>query len=244
VSTIAGRTAANDNEDLPPDRIVDEYERFEVSNHPFFVALRERPVDLATMWLLMANLQTGISSHFVRWLAGVIEGVDDPRIASLLAKQLNDELGNGDFRQIHSVLLERFVNALARWRPQNARGESLAAGRQLLDAMTRVFAADPYEGVGALMVSEIFAKKMDKCVGDEMRRQSQLSDTELTWLVIHEVLEVDHADDSRELAALVPLQGPQLAAAWRGARAEWSALWGFLDQMQAAVSSLRLDAVG
>jgi hypothetical protein len=201
---------ANDNDDLPPDRIVDQYEQYEVSSHRFFAELRQRPVDHATIWLLMANLQTGISSHFVRWLAGVIEGVDDPRIASLLAKQLNDELGNGDFRQIHSVLLERFVSALARWRPATAGGDALQAGRQLLDSMTHVFARDPYEGVGALMVSEIFAKKMDKCVGDEIRRQSQLSDDELTWLVIHEVLEVDHADDSRELAA----NGPRCGDFW------------------------------
>lgn len=220
--------------------IVDEYERHDVADHPFFRELRQRPVDYAALWLLMANLQCSISDQFVRWLASVIERVDDRRIASLLAKQLNDELGNGDFPQIHAVLLERFVVALAAWRPAGDPQAMLAAGRSLLGAMTRIFGAgDPFEGVGALMVSEIFAKKMDRCVGDELRRQSALSREAMTWLDLHEQLEVEHAEDSYELAELVPEGGPQLSAAWRGARAEWQALWGLLDDVYAMHRSLR-----
>jgi pyrroloquinoline quinone (PQQ) biosynthesis protein C len=116
----------------------------------------------------------------------------------------------------------------------------LHAGRGLLGAMTKTFgASDPFEGVGALMVSEIFAKKMDRCVGDEVRRQSALSRETLTWLDLHEHLEVEHAEDSYELAELVPERGPQLSAAWRGARAEWNALWGFLDDVYATHRLLR-----
>jgi pyrroloquinoline quinone (PQQ) biosynthesis protein C len=226
----------------PPlaERIVDEYEGYDVSQHPFFAEMNTRPVDYAALWLLMANLQCSISDAFVRWLASVIERVDDRRIASLLAKQLNDELGNGDYRQIHSLLLERFVEGLAPWRPDNAGDDLLRAGRDLLAAMGRVFSAsDPFEGVGALMTSEIFAKKMDKCVGDALRRENALSRETLTWLDLHEHLEVDHAEDSRALSALVPAGGPQLTAAWRGARAEWDALWGFLDQIHATARVLR-----
>lgn len=229
------------NQNVQPARaIVDEYETYEVADHPFFKELRERPVDYGAIWLLMANLQCSISDHFVRWLASVIQRVDDPRIASLLAKQLNDELGNGDYKRIHSVLLDRFVSGLsAQCSPAPAR-DYLEPGRGLLDAMTRTFtASDPYEGVGALMVSEIFAKKMDHCVGEELRRQNALSRETLTWLDLHERLEVEHADDSYELAVLVPEQGPQLSAAWRGARDEWNALWRFLDQVQAKSHALR-----
>jgi pyrroloquinoline quinone (PQQ) biosynthesis protein C len=236
-----GVTAANENAEtsVAAKQIVDDYERYEVADHPFFCELRQRPVDYAALWLLMANLQCSISDHFVRWLASVIERVNDARIASLLAKQLNDELGNGDFAQIHAILLERFVAGLAPWRPDGDANTMLAAGRGLLDTMTQTFgASDPFEGVGALMVSEIFAKKMDRCVGDELRRQSALSRETMTWLDLHEHLEMEHAEDSYELAELVPQQGPQLTAAWRGARAEWKALWDFLDDVYATHRSL------
>lgn len=220
--------------------IVDEYEQYEVADHPFFRELKERPVDYSALWLLMANLQCSISHHFVRWLASVIAQVDDPQIASLLAKQLNDELGNGDYKMIHSVLLERFVLGLEGLSQRKGQGDLLAPGRRLLAAMTETFGApDPFEGVGALMVSEIFAKKMDACVGDEIRRQSALSRETLHWLDLHENLEVAHAEDSYELAVLVPEQGPKLAATWRGARAEWDALWGFLNDIHAASRALR-----
>jgi pyrroloquinoline quinone (PQQ) biosynthesis protein C len=216
-------------------QIVDDYERLEVADHPFFRELKERPVDYDALWLLMANLQCSISHHFVRWLAGVISRLDDPRIASLLAKQLNDELGNGDYKAIHSVLLERFVSGLGEKSQLDVRRDWLRPGRGLMASMTTTFSAsDPYEAVGALMVSEIFAKKMDHCVGEELRRQNALSRETMHWLDLHEQLEVAHAEDSYELAVLVPERGPQLKAAWRGAQAEWDALWSFLDEVHAA----------
>jgi pyrroloquinoline quinone (PQQ) biosynthesis protein C len=224
------------------ESIVDEYERYEVSQHPFFERLRRNPVDHTALWLLMANLQCSISGHFVRWLAYVIEHIDDPRIASLLAKQLNDELGNGDFTRIHSLLLEHFVDALGAWRPREHSSELMTAGGALLARMTEIFGrSEPYDAIGALMVSEIFAKKMDSCVGDELRRQTAVSGSALIWLNLHECLEVDHAEDSRELAVLVPPRAPQLTAAARGARDEWDALWSFLDQIDATAMTLRAN---
>ena len=236
----AGNAANTNSQGNAARQIVDEYERLEVSDHPFFKDMQHKPVDYAALWLLMANLQCSISDQFVRWLAGIIERVDDRRIASLLAKQLNDELGNGDFAEIHAVMLERFVAGLAPWRPAGDPEALLAPGRSLLSEMSRIFgASDPYDGVGALMVSEIFAKKMDKCVGDQLRRQSALSRETMTWLDLHEQLEIEHAEDSYELAELVPDRGPQLPAAWRGARAEWDALWTFLDDVYAANQALQ-----
>jgi pyrroloquinoline quinone (PQQ) biosynthesis protein C len=236
---VSSSQAANSNQPSAK-AIVDEYERYEVSDHPFFRELKERPVDYDALCLLMANLQCSISHHFVRWLAGIISRVDDPRIASLLAKQLNDELGNGDYKAIHSVLLDRFVSGLKQHSQTAIQQDMLEPGRGLLAAMTKTFgASDPFEGVGALMVSEVFAKKMDSCVGNELRRQNALSPETMRWLDLHENLEVAHAEDSYELAVLVPEQGPKLAAAWRGARAEWDALWGFLDNVHAASRALR-----
>jgi hypothetical protein len=209
-----------------------EYEEREVSVHPFFVQLAAKPVDLGALWVLVANMSAGISPNFVRWLALCIARGDDMRIASLIAKQLADELGNGDFQNIHSLLLERFVAGLAPFRPDHMGAKALGAGLRLGERASRVFeAAHPYEGIGGLIVAEIFAKKMDRCLGDEIRRQDTVAKDALVWLDTHEVLEVAHAEDSHELAALVPEQGPALAATWRGGRALWEAMWGFLDDV-------------
>jgi pyrroloquinoline quinone (PQQ) biosynthesis protein C len=224
----------------PPEAIVEEHHRHDVSRHPFFVGLSQGPVDLGAVWLLMANLQEGISAHFVRWLARTIERVADRRIGSLLAKQLNDELGGGDFQQIHSVLLDRFVAALARWRPAGTGEVLLRAGRHMADACGRPFdSREPYEGVGALIVGEIFAEKMDLCLAQEMRRQGEVRGDALTWLSLHEKLEHDHAEDSTELAVLVPREGPPLVAAWRGAKEQWQSLWRFLDDVDATLVAVR-----
>ena len=123
------------------------------------------------------------------------------------------------------------MNALARYRITGPDAQLLAPGRTLAARCVKPFHADdPYEGVGALMSGEIFARKMDFCLGDQIRRQNFLTDEELIWLTIHEKLEIDHADDSGSLAELVPAQA--LRAAWRGAELQWNALWGFLEDVR------------
>lgn len=212
--------------------IVARFSQIEVAAHPLFTGLRSRPLDLQAIWLLMNNLRAGISRDFVVWLASTIVRVEDRRIASLAAKQLNDELGNGDVSMIHSGLLDRFVDGLSPWALQGADERVLLApGRRLSVEAGKLFRdpCEPYEAIGALMVGEIFAEKMDRCVGDEVRRQNGLSDEVLHWLVLHEALEVDHASDSSAIAALVPREGPALDATWRGAVAQWNVLWTFLD---------------
>jgi hypothetical protein len=218
-----------------PTSIVDFYEGIEVADHPLFVALASRPVDLSALWVLVANMNQGISPNFVRWLALTIARVEDTRVASLLAKQLADELGNGDPARIHRTLLERFVAGLEPWRPRGPGGCSLDAGRRLGERASQVLeSGTPFEAIGGMIVAEIFAKKMDHCLGEQIRRQELVPREALLWLEIHEVLEIDHAEDSRGLAELVPVGGPAGAEAWQGARALWSAMWGFLDDVMAA----------
>lgn len=218
--------------------MVDRFEKLEVSDHPYFRDLAARPVDLGALWLLMANLREGISRDFVTCLAITVARVEDRRIGSLVAKQLDDELGHGDISRIHSLLLDRFVNALARYRLGGPDNQLLLPGRTLAARCVKPFHADdPYEGVGALISGEIFARKMDFCLGDQIRRQNFLTEEELIWLTIHEKLEIDHADDSGSLAELVPQQA--MRSSFRGAQAQWDALWGFLEdvrQVQQAVT--------
>lgn len=226
---------------MPATEIVTLHEQREVSDHRLFRGLRDAPLDLQSIWLLVANLRAGISRHFIGWLATTIDRIDDRRIASLLAKQLNDELGNAQFEQIHSRLLDRFLAGLDPWRPRDLdERDLLMPGHRLAESASRPFRSPhAYEGVGGLIVGEIFASKMDRCLGDEIRRQDGLSTETLTWLTVHETLEVDHADDSRELAALVPTEGPALQATWRGALALSAALWQFLDDVHDLAGSLR-----
>jgi Iron-containing redox enzyme len=218
-----------------PTSIVDKYEAVDVAAHPLFVRLAQNPVNLPALWLLVANMNAGISPNFVRWLALTIARIPDQRIASLIAKQLDDELGNGKAEKIHRVLLERFVEGLEPWSPRDAAARTLSAGHRLATRASEVFdAGGPFEAVGGLIVAEIFAKKMDQCLGDEIRRQALVPREALVWLDIHEVLEVDHAADSYELAVLVPDHGAPLVSAWQGARKLWAAMWGFLDDVHAA----------
>jgi pyrroloquinoline quinone (PQQ) biosynthesis protein C len=233
---VPGRTP------LPPaSEIVQIHKHREVADHSFFSALRAAPVNLQAIWVLMANLRAGISRDFVRWLAVIVERVDDRRIASLVARQLNDELGNGEVDRIHSRLLDRFVSGLEPWRPASVRErELLRPGRRLAESAWKLFRAhDAYQGVGALIVGEIFAEKMDRCLGDEIRRQGGISDETLTWLTVHERLEIEHAADSDALARLVPDQGPPLRATWRGAVAQWDALWQFLADVHEVAAGIR-----
>ena len=82
-----------------PTSIVDFYEAIEVADHPLFVTLASRPVDLSALWVLVANMNEGISPNFVRWLATTIARIDNSRLASLLAKQLADEIGRASCRE-------------------------------------------------------------------------------------------------------------------------------------------------
>jgi hypothetical protein len=220
--------------------IVDEYEAVDVAAHPLFVRLETNPVDLEALWILVANMNAGISPNFVRWLALAIARMPDYRVASLIAKQLDDELGNGKAERIHRTLLERFVAGLEPWSPKNPAHRRLEAGERLAARSSEVFDdGSPYEAIGGLMVAEIFANKMDTCLGDQIRRQSLVPYEALEWLRVHEVLEVGHAADSYELAVLVPEEGPPLAAAWQGARVLWAAMWGLLDDVLRAVIAAR-----
>ncbi|HET6146525.1 MAG TPA: hypothetical protein VFH68_03275 [Polyangia bacterium] len=224
--------------DLVPaaEEIVSRYKRIEVADHPFFITLAQGPIDLEAVYLLMANLQQGISGSLVSRLAGTIARVDDRRVASVLAKQLNDELGAGDFSQIRSVLLERFVTALSPWCARADDEALLGAGRRLSRDGARPFlASDPSEALGALMVSRIFAGKMDACLVHDMRRQLLVTGQSLRWLDIG----AHQAQDSSDLAVLLPREGLSLFASWRGAIDQWGTLWRFLDDVHEMLIAMR-----
>ena len=82
---------------------------------------------------------------------------------------------------------------------------------------------------------EIIGKQGDSFMGDEFRRQKavhkSIPPAALEWLTIHEELELEHSDESMELAELVPADPKAIASAWRGARDCGAACWTVLDGM-------------
>lgn len=226
VARLSPRTAPT-----TPEEIVGRFEAESLADHPFFRRLRREPPNLAALWKLIANAELGIVRDFSRRLAQVTARVTDDRIRSILAHQLNDELGHGQFDRAHSQLFQALLRGLTPFRPANVDEHAvLAPGRVLTVALEEIYAThDPYEGVGAAIVIEIFGKQVDTTVGDEFRRQHQVDPKSLEWLNLHEELEQDHANESLLLAHLVP--AAQLPSVWRGAERTWIAADAFFHGM-------------
>lgn len=199
-----------------PAEIVERFEAESLADHPFMRRIRREPVDLYKLWKLMANAQIGIVAGFSRRLAQVVARVTDERVRSILARQLNDELGGGNYDKAHSQLFGKLVMGLERWKPSQLTDALFAPGATLSDALEAIYMSDdPWEGVGATMVIEIFGRQVDQFFGDEFRRQMEVDPKSLEWLTMHEELEVDHSAESMELAHLVPAAA--LPSVWRGA---------------------------
>lgn len=219
---------------LPPaEEIVRRYEADSIAQHPLFQKLGREDVDMSRLWVMLSNGREGIIKDFSRWLAGVTARTTDERLRSMLAKQLNDELGNGDFTKTHRVLFDQLLAGLEPWRPATVTPEMMAPGREFNRRLEAVY-SDPreYVGIGAAMAIEVLGKQIDSRIADELRREQKLTPTAMTWLTLHEELEIDHANESMDMAHLVP--PAQLEAAWRGAEGVATAFWDFFDAMYGA----------
>src|SRR6185437_9392336 len=132
-----------------PEAIVEHYERNSFALHPFFHRLRREPVNPGVLWLLMVNTREGMTRHFARRLASVVARVDDVRIRSVLARQLNDELGDGDASRAHSLLFDNLVDGLDPLKPADVPPDVLASGREMGRRLEDLYVRrDAMEGVG------------------------------------------------------------------------------------------------
>jgi len=214
----------------PATDIVEYFEEHSIADHPFFARMRREPVRLEVLARLLANFRVGITREFPRRLAWLTARVMDDAIRCVLAKQLNDELGDGDFKRAHRGLFERMLEVLTPWAPQETE-EVLSPGRALGKELERCYVtAEPYEGVGASLVVEVYGKQVDTSIADQFRRQNQIPPSKLTWLHLHETLEVEHAGESMDVARLIP-DGSASEEAWRGAKAIATASRTFFDMM-------------
>lgn len=200
-----------------------------LEQHPYLQQLKTQPADLAKVHHIIANAHP-FAANFCTMLAGLISRLEDPRIQSLLAKQLNDELGNGDYTKLHIRLYERMLESLAKFGAGNSK--PLSPGQRLKAEAARCFASEnPYEALGAAMAGEIFAAQFDSWLGGELSRQTQLDLKSCDWYVAHEELEKEHAADSSTIAELIPPGEKEQAAVWRGAHAFDRVLSQFLDEV-------------
>jgi pyrroloquinoline quinone (PQQ) biosynthesis protein C len=215
----------------PIERMVEFYEQQPLSLHPFFQRSSREVVNVQHMWLMFHNIYGGLSQHFPRRLAHVITGIEDDAIRSMLAEQLHEELGGGDYTRAHRRLFLKLLEALAPWRPSVVVPEMNRPAERLSKSLEAAyFDARPYAGVGASIVIELLGKQVDIFVANQFRRQQAVGMASLEWLTLHETLELDHADESMKMAQRIQ-EPADRAAAWFGGRAVHAAGWAFFDDM-------------
>lgn len=203
----------------PPVEMVERLERRDrIAEHPLFARLAREAPAVAPLWVILANNWVGIGNAFPRWLASLVSRVEDDRMRTILAKQLNDELGDGDPRRAHRVLFEKMLADLEPFAPPGDRAAWLGPGWRLAERLAHHYLERPVlEAVGGTLVMEVFGKQVDQRLGELLRRQTEIDTGSLTWLVLHETLEEEHVDESVALAKMVPDDPESRAAVSRGA---------------------------
>ncbi len=213
------------------ESIAQYYETNSFGNHPFFHRLQREPVNLTHLWLLFVNGQEGVVAHFTRRLALIVAHIDNEHICCILAKQLNEELGNGDVTKIHRKIFERLILSLEAYKPQLITEQILLPGQELSKKLEALYSnANTYVGVGAAILMEIRGKQRDEVLGKELDRTTETSDA-LSWLNLHGELEADHAEEAMDLARLIDRTGGDKDAVLQGASMTSDALWNFCNGM-------------
>jgi len=202
-----------------PELLVRHYETVErVPDHPLFQRLAREPAAIAPLWSILANNWVAVGDRFPRWLAHLVARVEHDEMRSILAKQLNDELGDGDPARAHRVLFQTMLADLEPYAPAGDRAAMLAPGRRFARGLAHNYMERPWlEAVGGSLVAEVYGKQVDQAIGALLRRQRDLDPSSLTWLVLHEALEEEHASESADLARMVPPTVEARAAMCRGA---------------------------
>jgi DMATS type aromatic prenyltransferase len=207
------------------------YKTNSIEDHPFFQRLHREPANLKNLWLFFANVQEGIVSHFTRRLALVVAHISDEYIRCILAKQLNEELGNGDVSQIHRKIFDRLTLALEPYKPEIVTAEMLAPGVQLSQQLEELYTdTNAYVGVGAAILMEVRGEQRDEIVNKELARTT-LDSAVLSWFYLHGELEIGHADEIMKLAHLIDNSDGDKDAVLQGLERTSNVLWDFCNAM-------------
>lgn len=202
-----------------PEPLIHRYETVErLADHPLFQRLAREPAAVGPLWAILANNWVAVGDQFPRWLAHLVARVEHDGMRSILAKQLNDELGDGDPARAHRVLFQTMLADLEPYALPGDREALLAPGRRFAQGLAHNYLERPWlEAVGGSLVAEVYGKQVDQLIGALLRRQRELDPASLTWLVLHETLEEDHASESVDLARMTPQTAEARAAVCRGA---------------------------
>ncbi|HLK38983.1 MAG TPA: iron-containing redox enzyme family protein [Polyangiaceae bacterium] len=211
--------------------IVRRYEQVDlITHHPFLKKLRSEPVNMYHLWKLLANFQISISKTFAQRLALIASRIDDPYVRYIVTELLYDEMGSGKVEDAHVILFSNMMNAMSQWKSTEPQSWVLAPGTKFNAAMDRTYgSSDLNECLGAIVSGEIYGKQFDRFLGDEIRRQNGLDLSNFKWVTLHETLEETHADESANLAKLMPADAIDAVA--RGAHGLAQAAWQFLTDV-------------
>jgi DMATS type aromatic prenyltransferase len=211
------------------EEVLQYYELHTVEKHPFLQRLQREPVNRQHIWLLCMNVREAVVPHFTRWLINIIARMKDERILSILVKQLNDELGNGDIDGIHRKLYEIMMTAIDDWRVESFTEDLVIPGQEINQCLETIYSdLNPYRGLGTAIVLEVMAKQFDLCLGKEFRK-TEVDLSAIQWLIIHEELELDHADESLTIAGFVAEE--HLAVTIASAKEARFVSWRFFDRL-------------
>ncbi|WP_309729174.1 iron-containing redox enzyme family protein [Chamaesiphon sp. OTE_75_metabat_556] len=204
------------------------YENHPLDHHPVLQRLQREPVNPQHLWLLFMNLRL-VVTNFSRSLASIIARNDDERIRCLLAKQLNEELGNGNINRIHRKLFEQLMTGIEPWRMVSFTEDMLKIGKEYDECLQDLYLdPNPFVGLGAAMLLEVYGKQFDLCMGREFRK-TNIARSAIVWLTLHEELEVGHADESLVIARFATESKDGVTAAKQGFEKTRLASWRFLD---------------
>jgi DMATS type aromatic prenyltransferase len=204
------------------------YKAFPLNDHPFFQRLQREPVNKEYLWLLLMNLSDS-ANNFTRRLAYIITRIDDRRICSMLAKQLNDELGNGNINDIHIKLFDRLMSAIDRWQIKSFNENTLTPGQEFSETLEKIYTdSNPYMGLGAAIALEIYGEQFNPWLSRELQK-TNIYPSDMIWVTLHEELEVDHAEESLVIVHFVSESEENAEAAIQGMEKASMASWKFLD---------------
>jgi len=211
---------------------------YSLAAHPLIQHI-ERTHDAELLWLLINNTYQGASVRFSQWLAWVTAIVEDERARSLLARQLNEEMGDGDVTKAHSRLMTGFLEGIEPLRPHDLNPSLTEPGFALrAELEKRYCSSDQYEALAALMAGEICAQQLIASVAVLLQPHLARVDlSKLTWLTHHNEVEGAHADESLQLAQFVPAEPEAIRSLVKGAFGVHTALWQSMDAILARRST-------
>jgi DMATS type aromatic prenyltransferase len=223
--------AAGSYRSLPSlEEMVWHYENHTLVDHPFFQRMEREQLNLEHIWLFFMNIRQWVTD-VIPLLASIVGRIDDERIRCILVHQLNDELGNGNPDRIHSKLFEQFLTAIEPWRMKSFNEEMLVLGQEFDQRLKEIYLdPNPYVGIGAMMVMEVYGKQFDLWLAQELRK-ANVDLSNLTWLTLHEKMEVDHADENLLIALFVTDSEDGTKAARQGIEKACITSWKFLNGM-------------